>query len=110
MHATDFPGEYFTMRLTKVVELEVPEVRRMYVPEPVYLVVRFDRLLVKDAKDAKAVQRRHVIDTCQLPGEARTFAPHLDSLTQAVGWCRSRAAARLQLYRWIVLNVLTGNN
>lgn len=109
----DYPAsvmnEYFTMRLAKAVGLEVPEVRRMYVPQPVYLVERFDRI---KGKDTTEVQRRHVIDTCQLLGKARTFkytAAHLDTLAQAVGLCRSRAAARLQLYRWIVFNVLIGN-
>ncbi|MGH8857791.1 MAG: HipA domain-containing protein [Polaromonas sp.] len=117
----DYPAsvmnEYFTMRLAKAVGLEVPEVRRMYVPQPVYLVERFDRVKGKDqnkenVEEVMEVQRRHVIDTCQLLGKARTFkysAAHLDTLAQAVGLCRSRAAARLQLYRWVVFNVLIGN-
>lgn len=109
----DYPAsvmnEYFTMRLAKAVGLDVPAVRRMYVPQPVYLVERFDRI---KSKDTEEVQRRHIIDTCQLLGKARTFkytAAHLDTLAQAVGLCRSRAAARLRLYRWIVFNVLIGN-
>jgi serine/threonine-protein kinase HipA len=110
----DYPAsvmnEYFTMRLAKAVGLDVPEVRRMYVPQPVYLVERFDRLA---AKDKDEVQRRHVIDTCQLLNKARTFkytAARLQTLAQAIGLCRSRAAARLQLYRWIVFNILVGNS
>jgi len=109
----DYPAsvmnEYFSMRLAKAVGLDVPEVRRMYVPQPVYLVERFDRI---KGKNTDEVQRRHVIDTCQLLGKARSFkysAAHLDTLVQAVMLCRSRAVARLQLYRWIVFNVLIGN-
>lgn len=109
----DYPAsvmnEYFTMRLAKAAGLDVPEVRRMYVPQPVYLVARFDRT---PGQHTQEIQRRHVIDTCQLLGKARTFkytAAHLDTLAQAVGLCRSRVAARLQLYRWLVFNVLIGN-
>ena len=36
-------------------------------------------------------------------------AAQLDTLAQAIDHCRSKAAARLQLYRWVVFNVLTGN-
>ncbi len=109
----DYPAsvmnEYFTMRLAKAVGLDVPEVRRMYVPQPVYLVARFDRM---PGQPTQETQRRHVIDTCQLLGKARTFkytAAHLDTLAQAVALCRSRAVARLRLYRWLVFNVLIGN-
>lgn len=109
----DYPAsvmnEYFSMRLAKAVGLDAPEVRRMYVPQPVYLVERFDRI---KSKGTEGVQRRHVIDTCQLLGKARSFkysAAHLDTLAQAVALCRSRAVARLQLYRWVVFNVLIGN-
>jgi serine/threonine-protein kinase HipA len=109
----DYPAsvinEYFIMRLAKAVGLSVPEVRRMYVPQPVYIVERFDRIKSQSSTDA---QRRHVIDTCQLLNKARTFkytAANLATLTQAATMCRSKAAARLQLYNWLVFNVLVGN-
>lgn len=44
--------------------------------------------------------------------KSRTFkytASHTDALAQAVGYCRSKIAARLQIYRWLVFNVLIGN-
>lgn len=117
----DYPvsvmNEYFTMRLAKAVGLDVPAVHRLYTLQPVYIVDRFDRVRPK-AKDAHteagadAVKRRHIIDTCQLLNKARTFkytAAHLESLTQAIDYCRSKAAARLQLYRWVAFNVLVGN-
>lgn len=110
----DYPGtvinEYFTMRLAAALGLTVPRVHRMYVPQPVYLIERFDR---RSAGGAATVERRHVIDTCQLLNKARTFkytAASLDTLAQAIDRCRSKAAARLQLYRWIIFNVLAGNS
>ena len=117
----DYPAsvinEYFTMRLAKAVGLDVPAVHRYYVPQPVYLIDRFDRILPKNlggglAQHASEVQRRHVIDTCQLLNKARTFkysAAHLGTLAEALQFCRSKAAARLQLFRWLTFNVLVGN-
>jgi serine/threonine-protein kinase HipA len=102
-------NEYFTMRLAKAVGLPVPAVRRMYVPQPVYIVERFDRI---KSQDSTEVQRRHIIDTCQLLNKARTFkytAANLTTLAQAATMCRSKAAARLQLYQWLVFNVVVGN-
>jgi serine/threonine-protein kinase HipA len=117
----DYPAsvmnEYFTMRLAKAVGLDVPAVHRYYVPQPVYLIDRFDRILPKNlggglAQHAGEVQRRHVIDTCQLLNKSRTFkysAAHLGTLAEALHFCRAKAAARLQLYRWLSFNVLVGN-
>jgi serine/threonine-protein kinase HipA len=109
----DYPAsvmnEYFTMRLADAVGLKVPAVRRIYVPQPVYIVERFDRTR---ASASDEVQRRHVIDTCQLLNKARTFkytAANLDTLAQAVESCRFKAAARVQLYNWLVFNILAGN-
>jgi serine/threonine-protein kinase HipA len=101
-------NEYFTMRLAKAAGMRVPVVRHMYVPQPVYIVERVDRIESAFA-DAR---RRHVIDTCQLLNKARSLkctAATLPTLTQAACLCRSRAAARLQLYDWVVFNVLVGN-
>ncbi len=109
----DYPAsvmnEYFIMRLAKAVGLPVPAVRHIYVPQPVYIVERFDRVKSQDLAES---QRRHVIDTCQLLNKARTFkytAANLTALAQAASMCRSKAAARLQLYQWLVFNVLVGN-
>jgi serine/threonine-protein kinase HipA len=102
-------NEYFTMRLARAVGLPVPAVKRLYVPQPVYIVERFDRVKVPNSTD---VRRRHVIDTCQLLNKSRTFkytAANLNTLQQAASACRSKAAARLQLYRWLMFNVLVGN-
>ncbi len=102
-------NEYFTMRLAAAAGLSTPRVQRLYVPQPVYLVERFDRI---HGVGSAAIGRRHVIDTCQLLNKARSFkytAANLESLSAAVSKCRSRAAARLQVYRWLVFNLLVGN-
>ena len=109
----DYPSsvinEYFTMRLARALGLNVPAVMRMYVPEPVYLVQRFDRIVKASSDEAT---RRHIIDSCQLLNTARTFkytAAQPAALARAVAFCRAKAAARLHLYRWLVFNLLVGN-
>lgn len=100
-------NEYFSMVLARAVGLDVPWVTRRYVPEPVYIVERFDRV-----RDGENVRRKHVIDTCQLLGKARTFkytAATVESLSEIASACRAPAAARLALYRWLVFNLLIGN-
>lgn len=101
-------NEYFIMRLAREMKLDVPEVTMRYVPEPVYIVERFDRW----RDDGGECHRVHVIDTCQLLNKDRSFkytAATIESLSDAISFCRSKAAARLSLFRWLVFNVLTGN-
>ncbi len=113
----DYPAsvmnEYVTMRLAKAVGLNVPAVHRLYVPQPVYIVERFDRQASPSRLDpwGDAV-RLHAIDTCQLLNKARGFkytAAKVDSLVAAVQHCRFKAKARMQLYQWLVFNFLVGN-
>jgi len=108
----DYPhsviNEWFVMRLAKRVGLDVPEVYRRYVPSPVYLIDRFDR--VPDGDDW---QRRHVIDACQLLGLDRSFKysqGSMESLAALAASCRSPAVARARLFGWLVFNVLIGNS
>ena len=99
-------NEYFTMRLAKAAGLDVPNVHKRYVPQPVYLVDRFDRT------GDDPVRRIHVIDSCQLLNKSRAFkytAARVETLAEAVKHCRAKAVARLHLYRWVVFNVLVGN-
>jgi serine/threonine-protein kinase HipA len=103
-------NEYFTMRLAKEVGLTVPEVRRMYVPQPVYVVDRFDRA---PGPSRAAARRLHIIDTCQLLNKSPGFkyvGASVDTLARAAELCRERALARQRLYRWLVFNVLVGNS
>jgi serine/threonine-protein kinase HipA len=108
----DYPhsaiNEWFVMRLARRLGLDVPDVHRRYVPSPVYLVDRFDRI-----RDATGWRRRHVIDGCQLLGLDRNFKysqGSMDSLAALANACRSPAVARSRLYAWLVFNVLVGNS
>ena len=109
----DYPSsvinEYAILRLAEKLELGAPTVHRKYVPEPVYLIERFDRF-----KDEQGnTQRRHVIDACQLLNKSRSFknsSASLETLAACIDKCRNRASARLRLYRWLMFNVLIGND
>ena len=62
----DYPhsvaNEWFVMQLAKKVGLSVPETYYKRVPEPVYLIERFDRVTGDDG----SLSRRHTMDACQL--------------------------------------------
>lgn len=95
-------------RLAKRLGLDVPDVYRRYVPSPVYLIDRFDRI-----SDAQGWQRRHMIDACQLLGLDRSFKysqGSMESLAAVANACRSPALARSRLFGWLVFNVLVGNS
>lgn len=109
----DYPAsvmnEYITMRLADKLGLPVPKVFRRYVPEPVYIVERFDRYLDEFGR----TQRRHIIDACQLLGKSRLFKNSmatLATLSECIAHCRNRASSRLGLYRWLVFNLLVAND
>jgi serine/threonine-protein kinase HipA len=108
----DYPAsvinEYLVMSLARSLGLSVPPVFRHYTPEPVYLVERFDRRV----DPAGRTQRHHIIDACQLLNQSRTFkytTATLSTLAQTIEYCRNRVSTRLQLYRWLVFNLLVAN-
>ncbi|SEF88087.1 HipA domain-containing protein [Marinobacterium lutimaris] len=100
-------NEYFMMRLARLCGFDVPAVELIRVPEPVYLVRRFDR------EEAKGVlSRLHTIDACQLLGIDRIYkyvrgVP--GSLASIVDKCRTPASTRAGLFRWLMFNLLIGN-
>lgn len=107
----DYPhsvaNEWFVMRLARAMRLDVPDVQRRYVPEPVYLVSRFDRI-----QREGGWQRRHVIDACQLLGLDRQYKYRegsIDALAQIARATRGAAITRTRLFSWLVFNLLTGN-
>lgn len=107
-YAHSVVNEWFVMRLAKRLGLDVPDVHRRYVPSPVYLVDRFDRLT-----QGQSWQRLHVIDACQLLGLDRSFKysqGSMESLAALASACRSPAVARSRLFGWLVFNVLVGNS
>ncbi|WP_236574199.1 HipA domain-containing protein [Hydrogenophaga sp. PBL-H3] len=103
-------NEAFTMRLARLLGLNVPAVHRLYLPEPVYIIERFDRAW---DDEAKVWTRKHVIDACQLLDQPAVFKysnANLDTLTRLIHLCRSKAAARMALFRWLLFNTLVGNS
>jgi serine/threonine-protein kinase HipA len=108
----DYPhsviNEWFVMRLAQRLGLDVPGVYRRYVPSPVYLIDRFDRI-----SNDQGWQRRHLIDACQLLGLDRSFKysqGSMENLAALANACRSPAVARTRLFGWLVFNVLVGNS
>lgn len=106
-YAHSVVNEWFVMTLARRLGLAVPQVERRYVPQPVYLIERFDR-----QPGAEGWRRLHSIDACQLLGLSAAYkylegsVARLDQLAAA---CRSTAVARTALFQWLVFNVLVGN-
>ncbi|MEH6567155.1 MAG: HipA domain-containing protein [Halopseudomonas sp.] len=104
-------NEWFVMTLAARVGLPVPTVERLYVPEPIFLIERFDRAL-DEAKSAEHYARLHCIDACQMDGLSREFkytAGSIERLADLANRCKPAALARLRLFEWLVFNVLVGN-
>jgi len=111
-------NEFVTMRLADAAGLPVPHVEMRYVPEPVYIVDRFDRRIAPRSKAVgggpdRDVERLHIIDACQLLGRARTFkhsGASLQALRDIIERTTNKLHTRLQLFRWLVFNVLIAND
>lgn len=100
-------NEFFCMRLARAVALPVPSTHFLRVPTPCYLIDRFDR-----DKSMQPARRLHVIDAAQLLNFSRTFkydGANAGKLREAIDSTNTRAAARLEIFRWAVFNVLVGN-
>ena len=100
-------NEWFVMRLAAAMGLDVPRVSRRYVPEPAFLVERFDR-----ERTPAGVRRLHTMDACQLLNLDRVFKYRgsLQVLADIVESCRGKLSARFRLFDWLVFNVLVGNS
>lgn len=102
-------NEWVTMRLARRMGMDTPDVHMLYVPQPIYVVDRFDRQTAQDGQ----VRRVHIIDACQLLNKARTFkhaGATLDTLAELVAATRNRAHTRRGLFTWLLFNVLVGND
>jgi serine/threonine-protein kinase HipA len=100
-------NEWFCMALAGALGLPVPPTTIRRVPEPVYLVERFDRQRVQGG-----ILRRHVLDACQLLSLDRALKYQQatpSTMAQLVGACREKARTRQRLFRWLVFNTLVGN-
>ena len=122
-HAQTYPAsafnEYITMRMAKAARLTVPKVALRYVPQPVYLIERFDREVGRRAPGIKvrvappSIRRLHVIDACQLLNKDRLFkhaGATIESLVAIIDKTTNKLATRLGLFRWLAFNILVGND
>jgi serine/threonine-protein kinase HipA len=101
-------NEWFVMRLAEAVGLNVPSVSLRRVPEPVYLIERFDR----EGETANA-RRRHVLDACQLLSLDRRYKYEqatAQTFRKLAELCRAKASTRQAIFRWSIFNVLVGNS
>lgn len=100
-------NEWFTMRLADQAGLPVPAVALRRVPEPVYLVERFDR-----KGEGEHRRRLPVLDACQLLSLDRSYK-YLQAtpatLLDIIALCRFRASTRQALFRWAIFNAVVGN-
>lgn len=110
-------NEFVTMQLAAAAKLPVPRVSIRYVPDPVYLVERFDRQVTGSGRGegggAIDVGRLHIIDACQLLNKSRQFkhsGASLQALRQLIDAATNRLQTRTALFRWLVFNVLVGND
>lgn len=115
--SSDFPfcpaNEFFCMRLAHELALPVPPVDLFHLPEPLYVVARFDRLRGDDG----AVRRMHQIDLCQMLGVAPSKKYESEGglgLHDLFGALNPRfierpIVATRAVIQWIVFNYLIGN-
>lgn len=109
-------NEYIVMRLARAAGLEVPGVYLTYVPEPVYIVERFDRVArppLNLSVSEQSADSVHVVDACQLLNIARTnkyLVATLTALQRLISLTTDQEQTRQALYRWLVFNVLIGND
>ena len=104
-------NEFACMKLAKALKLPVPDVWLLRVPEPVYLIERYDRLMVQGN-----IVALHQIDGCQLLGHGSGWKYQrsaalvsLPKLVAALRGLKVRASDMLQFQRWVMFNYLIGN-
>ena len=105
-------NEYACMRLARMLKLPVPDVWLLRVPEAVYVVQRYDRVLV-----AGNILGLHQIDGCQLLNvgsdwkyQRNAGLVSLPKLVNALRELKVSGRDLLQLQRWVMFNYLSGNS
>ena len=122
--SADFPycpaNEFFCMRLAHELKVPVPAVGLLHLPEPLYVIERFDREpLDKSAEKGtgSAFKRLHQIDLCQAMGvapskkyesEGGLGLHHLFGVLRGTFMERPIVAANA-VVQWIAFNYLIGN-
>jgi len=120
--SADFPycpaNEFFCMRLAHELKVSVPAVGLLHLPEPLYVIERFDREPLSAEKGLGRVFRRlHQIDLCQTLGvppskkyesEGGLGLHHLFEVLRGTFIERPIVAANAVVH-WIAFNYLIGN-
>ena len=122
--SADFPycpaNEFFCMRLAHELKVPVPAVGLMHLPEPLYVIERFDREPAEKNGEKGAVRtfrRIHQIDLCQALGvapskkyesEGGLGLHHLFGVLQG-GFMDRPIVAANAVVQWIAFNYLIGN-
>ena len=104
-------NEYLCMRLAAAIKLPVPPVHLIQVPETVYIVQRYDRLV-----SGEVVKCLHQIDGCQLLGLGQDWKYErqglvsLKRIVEALRGLQLPAKDLLSFQRWVMFNYLIGNS
>ncbi|MDP1593559.1 MAG: HipA domain-containing protein [Gallionella sp.] len=120
--SADFPccpaNEFFCMRLAHELKVSVPTVGLLHLPEPLYVIERFDREPLSAEKwIGRAFRRIHQIDLCQTLGvppskkyesEGGLGLHHLFEVLRGTFIERPIVAANAVIH-WIAFNYLIGN-
>lgn len=122
--SADFPhcpaNEFFCMRLAHTLKVPVPAVGLLHLPEPLYVIERFDRAPVESSAEnaaEKKFTRLHQIDLCQALGvapskkyesEGGLGLHHLFGVLGGVFIERPIVAANAVI-QWVAFNYLIGN-
>jgi len=106
-------NEYLTMKLAGMAGLDVPDVQMRFVPQPVYIIRRFDRSISTEVGAEPVARRLHIIDACQLLNKARTFkhsGATVAALRDIVAATTNKAATRQRLFSWLAFNTVISND
>ena len=122
--SADFPfcpaNEFFCMRLAHALHVPVPSVALLHLPEPLYVIERFDREVQARhgvTELSQTVRRTHQIDLCQVLGVAPSRKYESEGglgLHQLFGVFRGSfierpLVAANAVIQWVVFNYLIGN-
>jgi len=104
--------EQFCMTLAARVGVDVPRTWLFHLPEPLYVVQRFERVSLRDGR----VERLHQIDLCQLLNRWAGAKYEADGgigaveAFRALEGNRQPAVSRHRFIRWLGFNSLIGNS
>jgi len=105
-------NEYLCMKLAHEMKLSVPRVDLIKVPEALYVVERYDRVVVQGE-----IVCLHQIDACQLLGvsadwkyERQGGFVSLEKIVNAFRGLKLSGKDLLSVQRWVMFNYLIGNS